>query len=193
MPGVRTNARAKIFIVVLLFVFMVVGYFVSVRNNFVVGTQRVEQLLSGVEVQLQRRADLIPNLVNTVKGYAAHEEAVFSEVTAARVRLVGAKNSDELLQADGELTQALGKLFAVAEAYPELKANENFLSLQDEIAGAENRIAIARQDFNAAAAQFNAMLQMFPKNLVANLLGFEKFSLFSAKEGSESAVVVSFS
>ncbi|MDR1260740.1 MAG: LemA family protein [Oscillospiraceae bacterium] len=192
MARIQIKKSVKILIVFFLLVLTLGIYCISVWNSFVVTRQKVDLLFSGVEVQLQRRADLIPNLVNVVKGYAAHEEAVFSEVTKARTQMISAKGPDELSAANGELTQALGRLFAVAEAYPELKANENFLSLQDELAGTENRIAIARQDFNEQATHFNASLQTLPKNLIARLFGLKSISLFGVNENAKEVPVVSF-
>jgi LemA protein len=167
-------------------------YVVTAYNTLVAKHQQAEQTLSGVSIQLQRRADLIPNLVNTVKGYAAHEEKVFADVTAAREKMMGATTPAEVVAADNEISATLGRVLAVAEAYPELKANENFLSLQDEISGSENRISVARQDFNAQATSFNTYVRSFPKNLVAKVFNFKELALFVAQRAAETAPVVSF-
>jgi LemA protein len=169
-----------------------IGYVVSIRNGFVLARVDVEKSLADISVQLQRRNDLIPSLVNVVKGYAKHEESVFSAVTAARERMMGAKTPEEMSAADSELTQGLGRLLLVAEAYPKLKADELFLSLQDEIAGTENRIAVSRRAFNEQATRFNAMVNLFPKNWFAKMFGFNEFAMFTADESAKAVPTVSF-
>src|SRR3954463_8171470 len=127
-----------------------------------------------IEAQLQRRADLVPNLVNTVKGYAQHEEAVFTQVAAARTGLLNAiqsKDASQMANADATMNSALGRLIAVAEAYPQLKANEGFLRLQDELTGTENRIAVSRTDYNDAVRQYNAYIRQFPQTITAKVSG----------------------
>lgn len=134
-----------------------------------------------IEVQLQRRADLIPNLVSTVKGYAAHEEAVFTQVAAARAGLqsaVQSGNVDQMANANAQLTGALGRLMVVAEAYPQLKADQNFLRLQDELAGTENRIAVSRTDYNEAVRRYNTYIREFPTNLTAKVTGAKQREYF---------------
>ena len=170
-------------------------------NNMVKLDEGVQAAWSQVENVYQRRADLIPNLVATVKGYAEHEQQTLEGVVSARSKAtqitVDAENlSAEQLakyqQAQGELGAALGKLLAITENYPQLKANENFLSLQSQLEGTENRIAVERKKFNETARAYNTMIRQFPKNIVANLFGFEKKPYFEAAEGAHQAPVVEF-
>lgn len=165
---------------------------ISSYNGLAKAQINVEEQLSNVQTQLQRRADLIPNLVNTVKGYAAHESEVFGAVTAAREKLMGATGAEELSEADGELTNALGRLIAIAESYPDLKANTTYTGLMDELAGTENRIATVRRDYNGAVTAYNRKIRTFPGNIFAGIFGFEKADFFEAEEGSEKAPEVSF-
>ncbi|HJQ22136.1 MAG TPA: LemA family protein [Gemmatimonadaceae bacterium] len=149
-----------------------------------------------IEVQLQRRADLIPNLVQTVKGYAQHEEAVFTQVANARGGLLGAVKSgdpEQMATANAQLTGALGRLLAVVENYPNLKADQSFLRLQDELAGTENRIAVARNDYNGAVNQYNAYIRQFPQVLTAKVTGAKARKYFTAAPGSTEAPTVDFS
>ena len=149
-----------------------------------------------IEVQLQRRADLVPNLVNTVKGYAAHEEAVFTQVAEARAKLAGAVRSGDPAQqvaADAQMTGALGRLLAIAEAYPQLKADQQFLRLQDELSGTENRIAVSRGDYNASVRDYNTYIRGFPQTLTAKVTGAKARPYYEAAPGSETAPGVDFS
>ncbi|HEX2722651.1 MAG TPA: LemA family protein [Gemmatimonadaceae bacterium] len=149
-----------------------------------------------IEVQLQRRADLVPNLVATVKGYAAHEEGVFTQVAEARAKLAGAVRSGDPAQqvaADAQLTGALGRLLAISEAYPQLKADQQFLRLQDELSGTENRIAVSRSDYNAAVRDYNTYIRGFPQALTAKVTGAKPRPYYDAPPGSESAPSVDFS
>lgn len=181
-----------VIIAVVVVILAVIGAGIKGYNGLIRLEESVDAAYSDVEVQLQRRNDLIPNLVNTVKGYAAHETEVFTAVSDARAKLAGATTPEEMIAADSELTSALGRLLAISEAYPELKANENFLSLQDELAGTENRIGVARKDYNEIVKDYNVKIRSFPTSIFANMLGFEKKELFAAAEGAENAPSVSF-
>ena len=170
-------------------------------NGLVTKEEGLDSAWSNVETQYQRRADLIPNLVNTVKGYAAHESETLGAVTEARARATSINLSASDLtperlaafqQAQADVRSALGRLIAVAENYPDLKANQNFLELQAQLEGTENRIAVARKDFNAAAQRYNVAVRRFPSNLIAGLFGFEKKPYFEASEGADKASEVQF-
>ena len=176
-------------------------FFYVTYNGFVNKEEGVNAAWSNVETQYQRRSDLIPNLVNTVKGYAAHESQTLGEVTEARakatsINLSAGELTPERLtqyqQAQAEVRTALGRLIAVAESYPDLKANQNFIELQSQLEGTENRIAVARKDFNDAARKYNVAVQRFPSNLVAALFGFDQKPYFEAAEGTETAPQVEF-
>ena len=174
-------------IVVLLLVFLIATY-----NRFVRGRNRVENAWAQVEVQLKRRWDLIPNLVETVKGYASHERETFEAVIQARTRAQGASNPQEATAAEGLLGQALGRLFALAEAYPDLKADANFRQLQDELSETENRIAVSRQIYNDAALTYNNSIQVFPGVLLAGPFGFKAKEYFETDAAQREAPDVSF-
>lgn len=165
---------------------------VSGYNALVAKNLAVENAYSNIQSQLQRRADLIPNVVNTVKGYAAHETAVFNAVNEARTKMMGAQTPADSLAADGELTQALGRLFAISEAYPELKASENFAALQDELEGSENRVNTARLDYNEAVKSLNTKIRSFPSNLIAGMFGFSEKEMFQAQESAQQVPQVNF-
>jgi len=170
-------------------------------NSMVTAEENVESSWGQVENQYQRRADLIPNLVQTVKGYAAHESETLQKVVDARAKATQitidpANATPEQIaayqKAQGELGQALGKLLAVTENYPDLKANENFVKLQDQLEGTENRITVARNTFNEQAKDYNKIIRRFPGNIIANIAGFEKKPYFEAEEGAEKAPKVQF-
>jgi LemA protein len=161
-------------------------------NKLVSSSESVDGAWSQVENVLQRRADLIPNLVETVKGYAAHEQEIFTEVANARSRLLAARNPDEAEAADRQVTSALGRLLAIAENYPALKANESFVRLQDELAGTENRIAVERKRYNDAVRDHNARIRKFPTNLVASIAGFDRKEYFEAEQGARDVPRVNF-
>ncbi len=158
--------------------------------------EQAQQAKQQIDVQLQRRADLVPNLVATVKGYAAHEEAVFTAVAQARAGLLGAiKGGDAAQEANANLamTGALGRLLAISEAYPQLKADQSFLRLQDELAGTENRVATARNDYNQAVQQYNAYIRTFPQAITAKITGAKPRTYFEASSGATAAPTVDFS
>lgn len=176
-------------------------FFYATYNGFIGKEEGVNAAWSNVETQYQRRSDLIPNLVNTVKGYVAHESQTLASVTEARARatsinLSAGELTPERLaqyqQAQAEVRTALGRLIAVAESYPDLKANQNFIELQSQLEGTENRIAVARKDFNDAARKYNVAVRRFPSNLVAALFGFDQKPYFEAAEGTETAPQVEF-
>jgi LemA protein len=157
--------------------------------------ERAQAYQGQIEVQLQRRADLIPNLVQTVKGYAQHEEAVFTQVANARAGLLNAVKAgdpEQMANANAQVTGALGRLLAVVENYPQLKADQSFLRLQDELAGTENRIAVARQDYNAAVNEYNAYIRQFPALITAKLTGATSRKYFTATPGSTEVPKVDF-
>jgi LemA protein len=187
----KTGAIILIIIVVLLFWFG--STFVSHRNEMVRKREAVNSAWAQVDVVLQRRADLIPNLVETVKGFATHEEKVFGDIAAARAAMIGAKTPSERIAANGQLDSALGRLMVVVENYPQLRSNENFLRLQDELAGTENRIAIERKRYNDTLQDYNTYIALFPNNIVASLSGFTRNdAYFKAEEGSRQAPKVNF-
>lgn len=185
------KSKGLIIIGVILAVAVFIGlYVIGTKNSFISMKEDINQQQANVEVALQRRADLIPNLVATVKGYATHEEKVFTEIAEARSKLAGSINSgniNEISAANDELSSALSRLLVVKEAYPELKANENFTALMDELAGTENRIAIARRDYNDIVRKYNAKIQRFPASIIANSNGFEKVDYFTSQEGANIA------
>jgi LemA protein len=182
-----------ILIVIVLLLFFVGSAFVSRRNEMVVKREAVNSAWSQVDVVLQRRADLIPNLVETVKGFAIHEEKVFGDIAAARAAMIGAKTPSEKIAANGQLDSALGRLMVVVENYPQLRSNENFLRLQDELAGTENRIAVERKRYNDTLQDYNTYIGLFPNNIVASMSGFARNeAYFKAEEGSRQAPKVNF-
>ena len=183
-------------IIVVLVMWAIGGY-----NGMVKMDEQVQNKWADVETQYQRRADLIPNLVSTVKGYAKHEQQTLEDVVKARSEATQLKVDAENLtpeklaafqKAQSGVSSALGRLLAVAENYPDLKANQNFLALQSQLEGTENRITVARKDFNDAAKSYNQSIRQFPKNILAGMFGFEKKSYFEAEAGSEKAPKVEF-
>lgn len=174
---------------------LVGGWFIGTRNSMVTLREDVEMQLSQVETTLQRRSDLIPNLVATVQGYADHEEEVFTEIADARSRLAGSVESGDIeaiSEANNELDSALSRLLAITENYPDLKASEQFTALQDELAGTENRINVARQYYNERVRTYNTTVQQFPTSIIAGMNGFYPLSYFEADEGAEEVPEVSF-
>ena len=164
----------------------------SAYNRMVTLDENAEAAWANVETVLQRRYDLIPNLVNTVKGYVKQEKDVLTEITRLRSQWGEAKNTDEKTQAASQLEGALGRLMVVVERYPDLKSNQNFLALQDELAGTENRISVERRRFNEAVREYNTLIRRFPARLIAGFCGFERRSLFEAAAGAEQAPAVAF-
>ncbi|WP_110955381.1 LemA family protein [Anaerosinus massiliensis] len=171
---------------------IVVVMAVSGYNSLVGMNEDINGKWAQVENQLQRRADLIPNLVNTVKGYAAHEQAAIQSVADARAKLAGAQTPATKAEADGELSGALSRLLMVAENYPNLKADQNFRALQDELAGTENRMTVARQDYNNTVQVFNTKVKTFPSSIYAGMLGFSEREYFKAAETSKTVPEVKF-
>jgi LemA protein len=165
---------------------------ISAYNRLVELEQNVEGRWAQVENQLQRRADLIPNLVETVKGYASHEQQVFADVAEARSRLLAARTPEDQMEANASLDSALGRLLAISEAYPELKADTSFIRLQDELAGTENRIATERMRFNESVQTWNTTIRRFPMNLIASVFGKEPKRFFEASPGVQEVPQVSF-
>jgi LemA protein len=167
--------------------------YVGRRNQMVVKREAVNAAWAQVDVVLQRRADLIPNLVQTVKGYAAQEQAVFGEIARARSALLSAGTPQQKIAANGQLDGALGRLLALAENYPQLKSNENFLRLQDELAGTENRIAVERRRYNETVQDYNTYISLFPNSLIASMGGFTRNdAYFKTDEGARQAPKVDF-
>jgi len=167
-------------------------YLIATYNGLVVMRERIKEALSGIDVQLKRRTDLIPNLVETVKGYAKHEKAVFENVTKARTSLMGAGTLPEKADANNQLTGALKSLFAVAEAYPDLKANTNFQDLQRQLEDTEDKVAYSRQFYNTNVLEFNNKVQLFPDTIVANMFGFKMAEFFAATEEERKKIDVKF-
>ena len=175
-----------IWLLVILGLALLVGLMlVLLYNRLVRLRNRVQNAWAQVDVQLRRRYDLIPNLIETVKGYAAHERAVFEEVTEARTRAQGARSVEEAAGAENALTAAIGRLFAVAEAYPELRATENFQQLQTDLTDTEGKIAVSRQVYNDTVLTYNNAIQVMPANMVAGLFGFTAAELLQATESAE--------
>lgn len=195
------NPKHLGWLIVGAFVVVVAMWAIGGYNGLVGLDEGVQNQWANVETQYQRRADLIPNLVNTVKGYAKHEQSTLEGVVKARSEATSVKIDPtnltpeklaEYQKAQGSLSTALGKLIAIQENYPELKANENFQALQSQLEGTENRITVARKDFNDAAKEYNTTIRRFPKSILASLFGFDKKAYFEAAEGAEKAPTVEF-
>ena len=178
---------ALVALVVILGIALISGY-----NSLVTLEADVDAAYANMDVYMQRRADLIPNLVSTVKGYAAHEQEAIDSVTEARAKLTGAATPEAAAEADAELSSALSRLLVVVENYPELKASENFTQLADELSGTENRIAVARKDYNEIVTKFNLAIRKFPNSLLAGIFGFEKKPLFEASAAAQEVPNVEF-
>ena len=179
--------------IVLVLLLGIGGKFVSVHNELAVQQEAVKAQWADVEVVLQRRADLIPNLVSTVKGFAAHETEVYKSIADARAALISGRTPQEKLAANDQISGALSRLLVVAENYPQLKSNENFMHLQDELSGTENRISVERRKYNEALQTYNATLQLFPENIVASMSGFTRNdAYFKTAPGADQAPKVQF-
>ncbi len=182
----------KIGIIIFAIIFILSIFVVTNYNSLVNKEESVENRFSDISVQLERRANLIPNLVSTVKGYTTHENEVIDSVTSAREKLMGASNVEDKADANEELTKALNNLFVIVEDYPDLKSNENFINLQDELAGTENRIAVSRKDYNDAVSTYNKAIKRFPGSIFAGIFGFDKKDYFEVSEGKDEVPEISF-
>jgi len=183
-------------IVIAIVLVILLGFgakFVSIHNQLAVQQEAVKAQWADVDVVLQRRSDLIPNLVNTVKGFAAHETEVYKSIADARAALISGRTPQDKIAANDQLSGALSRLLVVAENYPQLKSNENFMSLQNQLEGSENRIAVERRKYNEALQTYNATLQLFPQNIVASLSGFTRNdAYFKTAPGADQAPKVQF-
>lgn len=182
-----------IIVIVVIVALIIFGSYVSSKNQMVAKQVAVQTQWSNVQTQLQRRADLIPNLVSTVKGYATHEETIFTNIANARAGLLNARTPKDAIQANGQLDSALGRLLAISENYPNLKANQNFLALQDQLEGTENRIAVERRRYNLALQDYNTYIRQFPNSIWAGMAGFQpNNAYFEANPGSQNVPTVKF-
>lgn len=179
-------------IILIIIVVLLILYVVGVYNSLVGLKNNVEDQYSQIDVELKRRFDLVPNLIETVKGYTKHENSTFKEVVAARNTYANANGMGEQLKADGELSNAINKLFALAESYPELKANENFIQLQNELSEIEQKIVYARGFYNDSVLKLNNKIEMFPSNIIASMFGFKKREYFEANGSERENVKVKF-
>lgn len=178
--------------IIIAVVALILLYFLVIYNSLVTAKNRISEALSQIDVQLKRRTDLIPNLVESVKGYAKHEKELLENVTKARASLMTAGTTTEKAEANNQLSQTLKSLFAVAENYPDLKASENFKELQEELSDTENKIAYSRQFYNSNVLDFNNKLAVFPSNLIGNMFGFKPADFFQASEEEKKEVKVKF-
>lgn len=167
-------------------------YAIGIHNNLITLQENVQSEYANLDTMLQRRADLIPNLVNTVKGFASHENEVIDKITEARAKLVNASSVEDKAEANNELTNSLNALMVVVENYPDIKSSENFTQLSDELAGTENRIAVARKDYNDAVKTLNTAIKKFPGSVFAGMFGIEQAKYFEADEGSSKVPEVNF-
>ncbi|MFA6255488.1 MAG: LemA family protein [Patescibacteria group bacterium] len=178
--------------IILVIVAVIILWLIFVFNSLIRLKNRTQEAFSDIDVQLKRRHDLIPNLIETVKGYATHEKELFEKVTQARSAAINASGVTEKGKAENMLSQTLKSIFAVAENYPDLKASQNFLKLQDELSDTENKIQAARRFYNGNVRDFNTKIEVVPNNLVAGILGFKKFDFFQAEAGEKENVAVKF-
>lgn len=189
--------RAKIYIIIAVVVILVIimsiySFFKDTYNQLVILDEGVKTAWAQVENQLQRRYDLIPNLIETVKGYASHEKETFVEVTNARARAAGAISPQAAMEANSALASALGRLMVIVERYPELKANQNFIRLQDELAGTENRLSVERRRYNETVRTYNQKIRSFPVNMIAGMFEFERANLFEVASEAKQVPKVKF-
>jgi LemA protein len=183
---------STLLLIILVALVMVILWLVGVYNGLIKLNNRTKEAWSDIDVQLKRRHDLIPNLVETVKGYASHESGLFQKVTEARTAAMGAQTKEEIAATENNLMGTLKSLFAVAENYPDLKANTNFLSLQAELSETENKIEASRRFYNGNVRDFNTKIEVFPTNLVAGMLKFTKYEFFGVNEEEKKNVEVKF-
>lgn len=179
-------------LILIIAIVLVVLFVWSTYNSLATGKVRIKEALSGIDVQLKRRVDLVPNLLATVKGYAKHEKELLENVTKARASLMNAKGAAEKAKSDDMLSNALKSLIAISESYPDLKASKNFLALQEELSDIEAKIAYARQFFNTNVASFNSTLVNFPGSVIGNMFGFKQEEFFAAKDSEKQPVKVQF-
>lgn len=191
----RTGLVVLVVVGILVIVgLLIFGSYVSARNQMVAKNEQIKQTWSQVEIVMQRRADLIPNLVSTVQGYAKQEQTVFGDIANARARLLGAQDPKSKIAANGQLDGALGRLLAISENYPQLRSNQNFLQLQDELAGTENRIAVERRRYNQALQDYNTFIGLFPNNIWAGMAGYKRNdAYFAASPAAQQVPKVDFS
>lgn len=189
----KLKKGAKILLAILVLVVVLVVYTFSTYNSLVRLKENVDSKWSQVENQLQRRADLIPNLVNTVKGYAKHEKEIFETLAQARSKLLNSSTVEDKAKANDELSSAISRLLMIVENYPNLKADKAFVQLMDELSGTENRIAVARKDYNDAVKQYNMKIKVFPNVLIARMFGFEERQYFQASSQAQNVPSVDFS
>ena len=181
-----------ILIILVVIIVIIVLLLIKYYNGLVNGRNRVENAWSQIDVQLQRRNDLIPNIVETVKGYAGHENNTLTQVTQARANMANATSVREVAEADGMITDALKSLFAVSEAYPDLKANQNFIELQEELSETEDKISYSRQFYNDTVLKYNNLCEQFPSSIIAGIFHFKKSEFFEAQEGTRAAPKVEY-
>ena len=186
------NKKFTVLGIIVAIIVLIGGYFFLTYNEMVSLNEKIDAKYSDIDTQLQRRADLIPNLVNSVKGYMKHEQDAIDKVTDARTKLVNAKDVTEKANADSELTKALNNLIVIAEAYPNLKADSTYVTLMDELAGTENRIATSRKDYNDAVEKYNSYIKRMPNSLIARMFNFSERAYFKAAEGADAVPQVSF-
>ncbi|WP_019244063.1 MULTISPECIES: LemA family protein [Bacillus] len=186
------NTKIVKWLIVLVVIIGVAATFFTSYNGFVSKEEEVNKSWAQVENQLQRRADLIPNLVETVKGYASQEKEIYTDIADARAKLAGSESPEEQAKANDQLSSALNRLLVVVENYPELKSNENFQQLMDELSGTENRLSVARKDYNDIVSSFNTQVKRFPGMIVARMAGFDEKEYFKASEGAQEPVKVDF-